>query len=42
MAKTNNPEGINQYTKSGGSSSKPYRYSIGGYFATKQKQKRVR
>lgn len=41
MAKVNNPEGINQYTKSGGSSSQPYRYSIGGYFATQKKQKEL-
>lgn len=36
MAKANNPEGINQYTKGGGSS-QGYKYSVGGYFATKKK-----
>lgn len=38
--KTNNPEGINQYTKNG-NSSQPYRYSVGGYFATQRKQKEL-
>lgn len=41
MAKTNNPEGINQYTGKGKSSKEPYRYSIGGYFATQKKQKEL-
>jgi hypothetical protein len=36
--KVNNPEGKNQYTGKG-KSSEPYRYSIGGYFATKNTQK---
>jgi hypothetical protein len=37
--KTNNPEGVNQYTKDG--SSPGYRYSIGGYFATREKQQKL-
>jgi hypothetical protein len=35
--KVNNPEGKNQYTGAGGAGQK-YKYSVGGYFATKAKQ----
>lgn len=38
--KTNNPKGINQYTNDGKSPAN-YRYSIGGYFATKKKQSQL-
>jgi len=38
--KVNNPEGKNQYS-TGGSPSSPYRYSIGGYFATREKQQKL-
>lgn len=40
MNKANNPEGINQYTKNGGSG-QPYRYSVGGYFATQKKNAKL-